>query len=519
MAKGRKLETGRAGDVGTDPVASLPILDSLLEGCQIIGFDWTYLYLNDAAAVHGRRSREELLGVTMLEAYPGIEATPVFENLRDCMENRRHHELVNEFSYPDGSSAWFELRIEPVPEGVFVLSLDVSERVREAAAKEELEAQYRQAQKMEAVGRLAGGLAHDFNNLLSVILSYADLGGRRLREGDPLRADLGEIRRAAESAADLTRQLLAISSRQSVAPAVIGLNEVVGAMESLLARLLGEDLELSMRLAAGLGNVRADPGQIEQVLMNLAVNARDAMPGGGRLTIETADVELDETYCAHHAEVEPGDYVMLTVGDTGCGMDQETRERLFEPFFTTKEPGKGTGLGLATVYGIVQQSGGSIWVYSEPGEGTTFRIYLPRVSEPAAERSTPRPAAEPSRGDETILVVEDQEVVRKVVERILGASGYRVVTVADGDAAIEICAGRREPVGLLVTDVVLPGMTGLELVDRLRESCPELRVLLMSGYTEDAVLRRGGLEPGTAFIAKPFTATELAARVRAALDA
>jgi PAS domain S-box-containing protein len=508
MAKARKPEAGR--HYGPAPIASLPILDSLLEGCQILGSDWTYLYVNEAAAAHGRKRREELLGRSMPEVYPGIEETPMFERLRDCMENRRHQELENEFVYPDGSSSWFELRMEPVPEGVFVLSLDVTDRVRQAEAKARLEAQYHQAQKMEAVGRLAGGLAHDFNNLLSVILSYAELSSGKLRPGDPLRDDLREVGRAAESAADLTRQLLAI--------AVIGLNGIVAGLESLLGRLLGEDLALDLRLAADPDTVRADPGQVEQVLMNLAVNARDAMPEGGRLSIETAAVELDETYCDEHADVEPGTYVMLVVSDTGTGMDEETREHLFEPFFTTKEPDKGTGLGLATVYGIVQQSGGSIWVYSEPDEGTIFRIYLPRAVGAPEERHASPTISETAWGTETILVVEDQAVVRKVAERILRAAGYTVITVAGGEHALAVCERHRE-VRLLLTDVVLPAMSGIELVGRLRETRPDLRFLVMSGYTEDAVLRRGGLGPGTHFIAKPFTATELASRVRQILDA
>ncbi|MCM2270812.1 MAG: response regulator, partial [Thermoanaerobaculia bacterium] len=489
----------------------------LLEGCQIVGFDWRYLYVNDALVKQSRRRRDELLGRTMMEAYPGIEKAPFFGALRECMRRRRPQTLENEFEFPDGSVGWFELHFEPVPEGVLVLSIDISARYRAESERARLEAQFRQAQKMEAVGRLAGGVAHDFNNLLSVILGYAEVAMARDGLDDATRADVAEIRRAGESAAALTRQLLAFSRQQVLSPVVLDLNAVVAPLEPMLARLLGEDVVVRLRLAPALGRVEADAHQIEQVVMNLAVNSRDAMPDGGHLTIETADVELDAAYAEQHVGVEPGHYVMLAISDDGHGMDAATRERLFEPFFTTKEAGKGTGLGLATVYGIVKQSGGHIWIYSESGQGTTFRIYLPRT-DGAAPAVVARPPAAPRGGDETVLVVEDQEALRQLLGRLLSAAGYRVLTASNGAEALALSAAHAGAVDLVLTDVVMPEMGGLELMARLRERHPELRVLFMSGYTEETVARHGVLDPARNFLGKPFTAAELARRVRTLLD-
>jgi PAS domain S-box-containing protein len=805
---------------------SLPrhVLDSLLEGCQVIGFDWKYLYVNDAAAKQGRRLREEFLGRTMTEAYPGIENTEMFAVLRRCMEERTAHSLENEFTFPDGSTGWFEVSIEPVPEGVCVLSAEITERkraearivhlnavlhgirnvnqlitrerdpelliqracdllvesrgfetccivlcdgdqvkrvadagnqaklkalrhmlsrgdlpecvrrtlnetdlvvrqnpveacpdcpvnadfavdrdtvairltnegkvfgallvsvparmaadpeeldlLREVAGdvafalrgielgmqhkraeealrssdvrhrilferssdalmtlappswaftsgnpvtialfgardeadfvtrapwqysperqpdgrasaekakemietamregshsfewthrrlsgeefpanvlftrmemdgqpflhatvrditerkraeleREKFEAQLRGSQKMEAIGRLAGGVAHDFNNLLSVIISYAGFARDSVRESDPLHADILQILKAAERAASLTRQLLAFGRKQLLQPQVLDLNKVVGDMEGMLRRLLGEDVELAIAFAPDLGVTLADPGQIEQVVMNLAVNARDAMPGGGKLTIDTANVELDEAYASQHVATKPGSYVALSVTDTGCGMDEKTQARLFEPFFTTKEPGKGTGLGLATVYGIVKQSGGNIWVYSEPGKGTTFKVYLPWELGGVIVESRPSRAVTPAGGHETILVVEDEEVVRKLARRILVSAGYMVLTAANGGEAILTCEQYRGPIHLMLTDVVMPKMSGKELGDRLAKVRPDLRVLYMSGYTDNAIVHHGVLDPGTRFVGKPFNAADLTRAVREALD-
>jgi PAS domain S-box-containing protein len=380
------------------------------------------------------------------------------------------------------------------------------------------EEQLRVAHRMESVGRLAGGVAHDFNNLLTVIINHTAFAARDVAKEHPLQADLAEIGKAAERATFLTRQLLAFSRQQVLKPQVLDVNKIVGGMEEMLRRLLGEDIDLAVGLATGLAKVTADPGQIEQVVMNLAVNARDAMPDGGKLTIETAYVELDDVYASQHVGMKPGSYVRLSVSDTGCGMDEKTRARLFEPFFTTKQTGKGTGLGLATVYGIVKQSGGDIWVYSEPGHGTTFKVYLPRElsAKETAERAPQVSAG--AAGAETILVVEDEDAVRNLAKRILELAGYTVLTAANGGEALGICGKQQGSVSLVLTDVVMPGMNGKELTDRLAGLCPNLRVLYMSGYTDDAIVHRGVLAPGTHFIGKPFNAADLTRMVRKVLD-
>jgi PAS domain S-box-containing protein len=785
-------------------------VDNLLEGCQVVGPDFRYLYVNAAAARHGRTTADRLIGRTMMEAFPGIEVTEMFSALRRCMEQRAAGAMENEFAFPDGSRGWFEFRFEPVPEGVAILSMDITERklsqariehlnavlrgtrnvnqlitrerdpqalldrasamlvesrgyttcafavvrdgrverwsdagdigkldnlrrmlaagnvpdclgrvlrdgdglfrtpdperacpgcpvnrdytssreavvvrlhsdgtvfgallvslptgttadeeeidlLREVAgevafalrsieidaerkavdeALERSQTRYRElveniedvvysldaegrvefinpaiervygftpeevigrsflefmhpddvpglvasfgrdlsgvvepyecrgfdregrvryvrttsrvrleegrpagvdgvmvdltesrglreqlemSQRLEAVGRLAGGVAHDFNNLLSVIISYSEFAAEALREGDPVRADLLEIRKAGDRAATLTRQLLAFSRRQVLEPRVLDLNEVVGGIEGLLRRLLGEDVEIAFHPAEGLDTVLADPGQIEQVLMNLAINARDAMPEGGRLTIETANVELDEDYAARHVSVLPGRYVLLSVTDTGRGMDAEVRERLFEPFFTTKETGKGTGLGLSTCYGIVKQSGGNIWVYSEPGQGTTFKVYLPRVDAPATG-VTRRSPVTMARGTETVLLVEDECSVRSLSERILRSAGYEVLAASNGGEALLLFEKHASGIDLLLTDVVMPRVSGRELAERLIGLRPGLKVLYMSGYTDDAIVHHGVLDPGTHFVGKPFSSADLTRKVREVLD-
>jgi nitrogen-specific signal transduction histidine kinase/CheY-like chemotaxis protein len=382
--------------------------------------------------------------------------------------------------------------------------------------KNSLEAQLLQAQKMECVGRLAGGVAHDFNNLLGVITGYGELLRRRVGADPRLRKYVDDILKAAARASELTRQLLAFSRKQVLQPKILDLNAVVGDLERMLRRLIGEDVQLATVLEDQLGPVRADPGQMEQVLMNLAVNARDAMSKGGRLTIETANVTLDDGYCRHEPGVSPGRYAMLAVRDTGHGMAPEVRARVFEPFFTTKEAGKGTGLGLATVHGIVKQSGGHVSVESEPGHGTTFRIYLPRTDADGDEAPpAPAPRALPG-GTETILVVEDEQSVREIVRESLEASGYRLLEAANGAKALEIA--ERQAIDLLVTDVVMPGFGGRELVERLRARRPELRALYMSGYTDDAVVRHGVMAEAVSFLQKPFTVEGLARKVREVLD-
>jgi len=401
--------------------------------------------------------------------------------------------------------------------GIRVIVQDITERKKAEAETAALQEQLRQAQKMEAIGRLAGGIAHDFNNLLTVIQGNAQLALMDLRKDAPLRGNIEEIRAASGKAADLTRQLLAFSRKQIMEMHVLDSNLILQRLDKMLHRVLGEDIELVTFFTEGIGKVKADPGQIEQVIVNLAVNARDAMPEGGKLTIETANVELDEGYAREHIAVKPGRYVMLSVSDTGVGMTPEVKERVFEPFFTTKEMDKGTGLGLSTVYGIVKQSGGNIWVYSEPGEGTTFKIYLPQVDEPLTELKQ-ESVKEIPRGNETVIVVEDEEAVRKLAVRSLKSLGYRVLEAPDGGKALLLCGEFKEPIHLIITDVVMPNMSGRKLVERLKNIHLEMKVLYMSGYTDNAILHHGVLEEGTNFIQKPFTLDGLARKVREVLE-
>ena len=398
-------------------------------------------------------------------------------------------------------------------QGAICMSLDITDR-------KQLEEQLRQAQKMEAVGRLAGGIAHDFNNLLMVIQGYADLLTDRVPTGDPLRRNAEQIQMAAQRATSLTRQLLAFSRKQMLAPKVLNVQTVVSDMEKILHRLIGEDVALETSSAPDLWLVKADRSQIEQVILNLAVNARDAMPQGGRLTIETANVVLDASYAHPPAVLSPGKYVMLAVTDNGSGMDAETQAHIFEPFFTTKEKGKGTGLGLATVYGIVKQSGGYVWVYSEPGRGTSFKIYLPRIEDEKSGSARDRKPDIQSlpRGSETVLLVEDEKGVRELAREYLEMSGYTVIEAENGHMALELSGMHAGQIHLLMTDVVMPGISGRELAERVSQVRPEIKVLYMSGYTDQAVVHHGILETDAILLQKPFTAAALASKLREILN-
>ncbi|MDQ6770640.1 MAG: PAS domain S-box protein [Gemmatimonadota bacterium] len=397
--------------------------------------------------------------------------------------------------------------------GFVRVSIDLTER-------RNLEEQFRQSQKMDAVGRLAGGIAHDFNNLLTVIRLNTEIILEGFDPTDPRSDDVKQIKSAAERASSLTRQLLAFSRKQILQPRVLDMNSVVGTVEPMLRRLIGEDISITSQCSAR-GYLVADPGQLEQVLVNLVVNARDAMPQGGRINIETRNVELDDNYTSEHAPVVSGRYVMLAVGDTGVGMNRDTREHAFDPFFTTKEAGKGTGLGLATVYGIVKQSGGYVWIYSEPGHGTTLKLYFPEVSAAAAFGGAGEPsiaAKTPNRGSETILLVEDEEAVRGLASRILERQGYRVIPAQHGREAMEIASREMGQIDLVLTDIVMPGMNGRGLVERLSGIRPTIKSLYMSGYTDDDIIRRGFIEPSKSFLQKPFTSEALLQTVRKVLD-
>ena len=477
--------------------------------------DGRLLYVNEAASRSLGYSRGELLSLTVHDIDPNYPPETWPEVWR-ALKHSGSLTLQTELRAKDG-------RIFPVEVTANYLKVNGKEYncsvARDITAHRTLEEQFRQAQKMEAVGRLAGGVAHDFNNLLMVMRGYTELMLGRLGANDPLRRNAEEIQKAADRATSLTQQLLAFSRKQVMQPRVFDLNAVVAETEKMLHRLIGEDIELATILGAELGRVKADPGQIEQVLLNLAVNARDAMPQGGQLVLETANVELTQAFARQHPGVTPGPHVLLAMSDTGTGMDEETQARIFEPFFTTKEKGKGTGLGLATVYGIVKQSGGYIWVHSEAGQGTTFEIYLPRVEETVAADQEEQPASQSPSGSETVLLVEDEAPVRKLAREFLENGGYTVLEAEGPAQAIQLSDRHQGPIHLLVTDVVMPKMSGRELAERLASRRPETKVLYVSGYTDDAIVQHGVVGRGTSFLQKPFSLDALTRKVRAVLEA
>lgn len=473
----------------------------------------------------GASGPAELVGVAVLDRVAPEQQELVRERIRILNEERRAVPVVEQ-TWVTLSGEHVLVEVSAVPfvhageSGALVFVSDISERKRAEAALRRSEEQLRQSQKMEAVGQLAGGVAHDFNNLLTAIIGYSDLILARGAGGDQsVVEDVEEIKRAAERASELTRQILAFSRRQALRAERVSLNEVLLRMEPLLSHALGEDIEVACLCSSDLGLVEVDVSQFEQVLMNLAANARDAMPEGGRLTLETANVEIDDTYCAKYPDATPGKYVVVSVSDTGVGIEPEVLPHIFEPFFTTKPPGTGTGLGLSTVYGIVRQSGGLINVYSEPGQGTTFRIYLPRVEAEAEEPIAPVVSASRVSGGEAVLVVEDESALRDLIGRVLTGLGYQVLIAASGPEALELVAREEQPPDLLLTDVILPGgMQGHQLAQQLRATWPGLRVLYMSGYTRNAIVHAGRLDPGVNFLEKPFTPDRLAAAVREVLE-
>jgi len=442
----------------------------------------------------------------------------VRETATKAMQSGADFSYAHRVILPDGTMRWLSGagRILLGEHGEPVRGVGIYQDITERRA---LEAQNEHLQKMEAVGRLAGGVAHDFNNLLTVILGFCELLLADLGADDPRHADIVEIQKAGVSGAGLTQQLLAFSRKQIIEPALLDLNDVVSGMQVMLGRLIGEDVKVVLALGPDLALISADRGQVVQVVMNLAVNARDAMPKGGTLTIETANVELDEHYATTHLAAKPGPYVGLIVTDTGTGMTPEVQARLFEPFFTTKEPGKGTGLGMATVYGIVTRSGGSVGVYSEVGKGTAFKVYFPRADAApmAADTHTPAPLARPRAGTQTVLLVDDEEALRELSTRILERHGYRVLVAADANEARRLFE-TNPSIDVLLTDVVMPGASGPELTKQLIEQRPGLRVIYMSGYTEEAIVHHDVIKPGIAFLNKPFTSQALGEKLREVLE-
>jgi two-component system, cell cycle sensor histidine kinase and response regulator CckA len=494
------------------------LVETSPDAILLIGLDRRVRMANRQALALFGYDATEMIGRDRLELIAPESRESGGQNWRSVLEAGGTANVEYRVLRKDGSRIDAEVNASLIVDGRGT-SQAVLAVIRDVTARKRLEAQFLQAQKMEAVGRLAGGIAHDFNNLLCVINGYAEMLLSDAGQGQATRQALGEVLKAGERAASLTRQLLVFSRQQVVAPQVLNLNAVVADTERMLRRLIGEDVELTCVMEESLGRVKADAGQVEQVLLNLAVNARDAMPQGGKLTIETMNVELDECYVRTRPNVRPGRYVLLAVSDTGCGMDEATQARIFEPFFTTKEPGKGTGLGLATIFGIVQQASGHLAVYSELGRGTAFKVYLPSVEEAVSAGPSSRPGL-PARlhGNETILLAEDDAAVRAMTRLVLQTHGYTVLEASNGDEALLVSESHAGRIALVISDVVMPGMSGRELVDRLAVLRPAMRALYLSGYTNDAVVRHGVLEAKTAFLQKPFGQDDLPRKVREVLD-
>jgi PAS domain S-box-containing protein len=478
--------------------------------------DGDYTSVNRAGELITGYSHEECLGLNIVDTIAPEHVGKAAEMMTRKLAGEKVTAYEVDLLAKDGKRVAVEVNtklvlVDGVPVGVQGIARDVTERRL-------LEEQLRQSQKLEGIGQLAGGIAHDFNNLLTAINGYSGLALQRIEGNPSVRIYLEEIKKAGDRAANLTRQLLAFGRKQILQPVPLSLNDIVTDMNKMLQRLIGEDIQLSAKLTTDLKRVKADPGQIEQVLVNLIVNARDAMPQGGKLTIETTNVELDREYASAHVGVNAGAYVVLAVSDTGAGMDEHVRKQIFEPFFTTKEKGKGTGLGLSTVYGIVKQSGGNIWVYSEKNHGTTFKVYLPALAFTAKSSEVKAVESPIPGGSETVLLVEDEEVVRGLACQILEDAGYRVLVAKQGEEAIRLCLEHAREIHLLLTDVVMPGAGGKEVADRLGALRPGIKVLFMSGYTDEAIVHHGVLDSNVKFIQKPFSPAALAKKVREVLD-
>jgi len=492
------------------------VLSRISDGVVALDKSWVFTYVNEQAAkLLDRDKPGDLLDRHIWAEYPELVGHPFYEAYHKAMETQQAVYLEG---YHETWDRWFENRIFPSPDGITVYFTEITERIRATEEKTKLEEQLRQAQKLESIGRLAGGVAHDFNNMLSIILGYSEDILQKLPPGDPIQDEVEEIISAGRRSADLTRQLLAFSRKQILRPKVLDLNDLMRNLERMLRRLIGEDIEMSVYLDSEPTVVEVDPGQFEQVIMNLVVNARDAMPGGGKLDIDISRVELDEEYAGNHQSVKPGRYILVAVSDTGTGMDKETMNKIFEPFFTTKGKGKGTGLGLSTVYGIIKQSGGNVWVYSESGRGTTFKIYLPEAKKNVENTKRPAPKNLKPGDGEHILVVEDEESLRRLAAKALTRFHYKVTVASSPAKALSLVeAGEVRP-ALLITDLVMPGMSGKELFDHLKEILPGIKVIYMSGYMDNAIMHHGVLDKGVQFIQKPFSLSSFMSKVQEVLE-
>ena len=516
VVEGTLIDITEIKRAAAENIRLVTAIEQSAEAVMMTNPDGEIEYVNPAFTRITGYEREEVLGQNPRILKSGKQDLAFYQHLWETVRQGRNWrgELINRRK--DGTFYTEQMDISVVKGAGGEITHFIATK-QDVTERKALEAQLQQAAKIEAVGGLAGGVAHDFNNLLTVINGYTALLQDQFASDPRVSAHLKEIRDAGERAASLTHQLLAFSRRQVLAPQVLDLNAVVSNLEKMLRRLIGEDITLRTVLDPSLGRVKADQGQIEQVIMNLVVNARDSMPTGGNLNIETRNVDLDQDYARSHITVNPGPYVMLAVGDTGMGMTPETKARIFEPFFTTKEVGKGTGLGLATVYGIVKQSGGSIWVYSELGEGTVFKVYLPMVSESATLKEEMKPALDSASGSETVLVVEDEEGVRSLIRLTLESAGFKVLETADAETALATCADHRGPIQLLLTDVVMPKMSGPRVAEKITAMRPDIKVLYMSGYTDDAIAHHGILGQDIPFLQKPFSPHALRKKIREVL--
>jgi PAS domain S-box-containing protein len=487
-------------------------VEQTIEGIQIIDRNWKYIYINSAAAEQGKSKSEALLGRTMMECYPGIERTELAYAIQNALDGGAPRQLENLFEFPDGSRCWFELLIEPHTMGALIRSVDITDRKR-------IEEQFNHSQKMESIGLLAGGMAHDFNNKLGIMMIYADLIKAELSdEQDHIQRYLDNIMIALRDASALTKQLLAFSRKQVLDLRVTNLNDIINYTSDSLRKLIGENIQLRVSIDEELHNVRVDPSQMDQVILNLVVNARDAMPEGGTLVVETANVELDKEYCSTQMGVEPGPYVMLAISDTGLGMSADVRSRIFEPFYTTKAKGKGTGLGLSSVHGIVNQSRGHIWVYSEPGRGTTFKLYFPEVQERKQNLNLPNLETNELKGTETLLVAEDDQLLRQALTKALETAGYKVFAAADPSEAKKLFMEQKGQFAMLLTDVIMPQSSGHDLATDLSKLKPDLKVVYISGYTENIMAQHQILDSNSILIQKPIATKKLLSSIRQVLD-